>query len=115
MYSTDVLYVECCEEFQLLHHCSNHKIQDVSFGQMHEETITQNEALIEHVVSSLEIAENILMPSNVHDNLVVLNVAKEFFLKKIINRLRRILLPIVVMKHMIFMGYFKENKKITTL
>jgi len=47
--------------------------------------------------------------------LLFLMQLKNFFLKKIINRLKKIFFPIVVMKHMIFMGYFKENKKITTL
>jgi hypothetical protein len=61
MCSVDFLYDECCES--LLHHYSKQKGQDVSSGQKHEETITQNEYLIEYVVSSLGIVETILFPS----------------------------------------------------
>jgi hypothetical protein len=77
-YAVDFLYDECCEEFQLLHHFSNHKIQDDSSSHMHEETIIQSEGFIEHVVSTFGIDETMLLSSDSHDNLVVLNLVKEF-------------------------------------
>ena len=45
-----------------------------------EERITQNEDLTEDIaISSLGIDESILLSCNFHDNIVVLNVSKEFF------------------------------------
>jgi hypothetical protein len=45
---------------------------------MHEETIIQSEGFIEPVVSAFGIDETMLLPSDSHDNLVVLDVAKVF-------------------------------------
>ena len=47
--------------------------------------------------------------------LLLWSLLKNIFPKNNINNFKRLLLSLAIMKHMVFMIYFKENKRITIL
>jgi hypothetical protein len=98
-----------------LHHYSNHEVQDVSTGEIHQETIQHKQEFIKYDVSPFGIDETVLQPLVFHDNIVVLDVVKGFFAQEIYQQLQDFLLPLFVMKHMMFMACFKEVKRIMVL
>jgi hypothetical protein len=72
--------------------------------------VDQNEDLVEHVVSALELMKVFCSFLILMIILMFWMLLKSFLPKKLINSFKNFWLSLILMKHVIFMGYFKGDK-----
>jgi len=69
--------------------------------------ISHNEEYDEYDVFPLQ---NTMLPYDFHEIPTILNTAMSLLFKELINILKSVLFPLLVVKHTIFIIYYKESK-----